>query len=78
MTVGSRRWVASDVVTKVPVAPESRIAVGAIVGGTTTAGCNEKVFSNLICDVVPPRQVFNQKQFVVLPAIMLSKVAVVW
>jgi hypothetical protein len=71
------------VVTNVPVAPESRIAVGAtvggaIVGGTTTAGFNENGFSNLICEVVPPRQVFNQKQLVVLPAIMLSKVAEVW
>lgn len=65
----------SEVATKVPVAPESRIAVGEIVGGTKAVGFNEKVFSNLILSAVPPRQVGSQKQLVVLPPIMSSKVA---
>jgi hypothetical protein len=51
------------------------MAVGKLVGGTTTAGFNEKLFSNLIGGVVPPRQVGSQKQLVVLPPIMLPKVA---
>jgi len=75
ITVGWQIWGTSEVATKVPVAPESRIAVGKTVGGTTT-GLNERVFSNLFGPVVPPRQVgTSQKQLLVLPPIMSLKVA---
>jgi hypothetical protein len=62
------------VVTKVPVAPESRIAVR---GGATSVA-ETRVLDRLMTEA-PPRQVEegeSQKQRLVLPPCMLVKVAV--
>ena len=65
-------------VTKVPVAPESRMAMS---GGATTVGeGSEETTSSLevLTTVAPPRQVEegSQKHWLVLPPCMLAKVAV--
>jgi hypothetical protein len=57
----------------VPVAPESRIALG--VGGTNTVD-RDIEFSILVSTAVPGRQAdVTQKQFVVFPPCMLVAVA---
>ena len=64
-------------VTKVPVAPESRMAMS---GGATTVGEGSEETSSLevLTTVAPPRQVEegSQKHWLVLPPCMLAKVAV--
>ena len=83
--VGLRRCRASVVVTKVPVAPESRMAVrGGATSGKETGRetmLDETVFLIVLTRTEgPPRQVEegNQKQRLVLPPCMLVKVAVAW
>ena len=75
--VGLQRCCASVSVTKVPVAPESRIAV---IGGGATSGEETSCLEVLSTADAPPRQVEegSQKHSLVLPPNMLLKVAVGW
>ena len=75
--VGLQRCCASASVTKVPVAPESRIAVR----GGATSGEVTNALEVLRTADAPPRQLGvagSQKQSLVLPPCMLVKVAVGW
>ena len=75
--MGLRRCCASASVTKVPVAPESRIAV---MGGATSVE-ETNVLEVLSTADAPPRQLGvagSQKQSLVLPPCMLVNVAVGW
>ncbi len=80
--VGLQRCGASVVVTKVPVAPESRMAVS---GGATTVKVSvETSFLEVLTTgttAAPPRQMEEgliQKQLWMLPPFMSVKVAVGW
>jgi hypothetical protein len=76
--VGWSRWLESELVTKVPVAPESRIAdlwtVGELGRTATVLQCKFS-FRLLIVSVVPTCQVGSQKHPAVLPLSMLAKLA---